>query len=69
MNDFDKNFTEALVLKLTERLGRNLTNEENEAFRRIRSGIAYEMIMDYISDDEKTKNEIEQYVLGVKLAV
>ena len=65
MDDFDKKFTKALVSKLTERLGRNLTRDETEAFRRARSGIAYEMMMDYISDEDKTKNQIEHYVESV----
>lgn len=65
MDDFDKNFIKALVRKLTERLGRNLTLEETEAFGRVRSGIAYEMMMDYISDDDKTKKQIEYYVESV----
>jgi hypothetical protein len=65
MDDFDRNFTESIVSKLTLRLGRNLTQNESEAFRRARSGIAYEMMMDYISDEDKSKKEIENYVESV----
>jgi len=65
MDDFDRNFTESIVSKLTLRLGRNLTQNESEAFRRARSGIAYEMMMDCISDEEKSKKEIEDYVESV----
>ena len=51
-----------VISKLTSRLGRNLNQNESDAFRRARSGIAYEMMMDYISDEEKSKKEIEDYV-------
>lgn len=67
MDDFDRSFTESLVSKLTLRLGRSLTQEESDAFRRARSGIAYEMMMDYISDEEKSKKEIEDYVESVTI--
>ena len=65
MDDFDRSFTESIASKLTLRLGRNLTQDESDAFRRARSGIAYEMIMDYISDEKKSKKEIEDYVESV----
>ena len=67
MNDFDRSFTESIVSKLTSRLGRNLNQDESDAFRRARSGIAYEMMMDYISDEEKSKREIEDYVESVTI--
>ena len=65
MNNFDKTFTKAIVSKLTERLERELTELERKIFTLKRSGIAYEMIMDFISDIEKTKTEIEKYVKSV----
>ncbi|MEZ5009531.1 MAG: hypothetical protein R2753_15405 [Chitinophagales bacterium] len=65
MTDFDKSFTKAITEKLKIRLGRDLNSLEIEAFTRIRSGIAYEMMMDYISDAKKDKTEIEKYVSSV----
>lgn len=65
MDDFDRSFTESIVSKLTLRIGRSLTQDESDAFRRVRSGIAYEMMMDYISDQDKSKKEIEDYVESV----
>ena len=67
MDDFDRNFTESIVTKLILRLGRNLTYDESDAFRRGRSGIAYEMIMDYVSDEARSKKEIEDYVESVTI--
>lgn len=67
MDDFDKKFTESIVSKLTNKLGRNLTKDETNAFRRARSGIAYEMMMDFISDEEKSIKEIEDYVESVTI--
>ncbi len=65
MTDFDKSFTKAITEKLKIRLGRDLNNLEIEAFTIRRSGIAYEMMMDYISDEEKDKAEIAKYVSSV----
>jgi hypothetical protein len=65
MNDFDKNFTTAIVKKLKTRLERNLSAEEEQAFKIRRSGLAYEMILDFVSDDGKTKAELEKYVANV----
>ncbi len=62
MDKFDKGFTESIKRKLIMLLGRNLTKDEFSAFSIERSGIAYEMIMDYISEEEKSKKEIEDYV-------
>jgi hypothetical protein len=61
----DENFIKAIIEKLKERLERNLTKEEFNVFTLQRSGIAYEMIMDYISDKELSKTEIESYVQKV----
>ena len=65
MNDFDKSFTKAITEKLKNRLNRDLTKLELDAFTMRRSGIAYEMMMDYISDEQKNKAEIEQYVSSI----
>lgn len=67
MNDFDRSFTESIVSKLTLRLGRSLSQDESSAFRRVRSGVAYELMMDYISDEEKSKKQIEDYVESVTI--
>lgn len=65
MNDFDKSFTKAINKKLQNRLNRDLTKLEIDAFTMSRSGIAYEMIMEYISDERKDKAENEKYVTSV----
>jgi len=64
---FDKNFRSVILDTLKEKLGRNLTPEEIETFSMPRSGIAYEMILDFISDQEKSKIDIEKYVYNVVL--
>jgi hypothetical protein len=65
MDSFDKNFAKAIVSKIRTRLDRDLTELENKAFALQRSGIAYEMIMDFLSDEQKTKYEIEKYVESI----
>jgi hypothetical protein len=65
MEDFDSNFTNAIVNELEKRISRKLTSIELKAFTLRRSGIAYEMMMDFISDARKTKDEIEEYVESV----
>ncbi|MFT5823940.1 MAG: hypothetical protein ACI8ZM_005206 [Crocinitomix sp.] len=65
MSDFDSNFTKAIIDKLEKRLARKLTIPENKAFRTKRSGIAYEMMMDYVSDTNLSQIELENYINGV----
>jgi hypothetical protein len=65
MDSFDKSATKAIKKKLVNRLGRKLTDIEEQTFSMVRSGIAYEMIMDYISDMKKSKEDIESYVINV----
>lgn len=65
MSDFDDSFIIAITNKLKLRLNRNLTKAEMDAFTIRRSGIAYEMIIDFISDESKSKGEIEKYVESV----
>jgi hypothetical protein len=65
IDELDKNFIKAIIGKLKERLERNLTKEEFNVFSLQRSGIAYEMIIDFISDRELSKTEIESYVQKV----
>ena len=63
MNNFDISFSKSIKEKLKNRLNRDLTKLELDAFTVRRSGIAYEMMIDYVSDEQKNKAEIEQYVL------
>ncbi len=64
-NEFDKNFKTVILDTLTVKLERNLTTEEIVTFSVPRSGIAYEMILDFISDHDKSKIDIERYVCNV----
>lgn len=59
-SDFDKNAIGEILLKLKEKLDRELTDDEIKVFSMKRSGIAYEMILDYISAIEKSKDDIEK---------
>lgn len=65
MDSFDKSFTDAIKKKLANRLNRKLTDIETSAFSLVRSGIAYEMIMDYISDNNESIEVLEKYVASV----
>jgi len=65
MADFDSNFIKAIVDELEKRLSRKLTKAETEAFTLKRSGLAYEMMMDFISDDSLTELELEKYIKEV----
>lgn len=65
MDEFNVNFSNIIVDKLKVKLERELTSKEYIVFSQPRSGIAYEMILDFISDEDKTKNDIEKYVNNV----
>jgi len=65
MEDIDRNFINTIIEKLKERLGRNLTKEEFNVFTLQRSLLAYEMILDFISDNKESAKEIELYVRKV----
>jgi len=65
IDDLDKSYRKEIIEKFKERLERNLTKEELYVFNLQRSGIAYEMIMDYISDKKLSKTEIEIYIQKV----
>jgi hypothetical protein len=65
MSGFDKNFIKQIITMLEEKLGRKLTIKEKEVFSMKRSGIAYEMILDYISNDSLPKDKLEAYVTSV----
>lgn len=54
--------TKTIIAKLTQRLNRNLKPPELEAFSIDRTPSAYQLILDYVSDKEKTVVELEQYV-------
>lgn len=62
---FDENFTKIIVEELECRLNRNLTELEMNAFKRKRSGIAYEMILDHIKSNDLTPEELENYVTQI----
>ena len=65
MNEFEKNTRKVILEKLKQKLERNLTKEEFNTFSLKRSGIAYEMIINFISNKELSKKEIESYVQKV----
>jgi len=57
--------TKRIISKLTERLNRNLKQQELEAFKLTRTPSAYQLILDYVSDKEKSVVELEQYVADI----
>jgi len=65
MSSFDSNFTKQIIITLEAKLERELTKKERSVFSMKRSGIAYEMILDYISNDNLAKNELIDYVKSV----
>lgn len=65
MNRFHDNAIADIISNLEKILHRQLTSIEIEVFSMHRSGIAYEMINDYITDLRKSKEEIEKYVVNV----
>ena len=65
MSGFDSNFIKQIITILEEKLGRELTTKEKDVFSIKRSGIAYEMILDYISNDSLSKDKLEDYVTSV----
>ncbi len=65
MDSFDRVATDKIVRDLQAKLDRPLTKIENRVFKMARSGIAYEMILDYINDKDKSQEDIEKYVKKV----
>jgi len=65
LGELDKNFTAAILKALEEELGRTLSATERQVFSIPRSLVAYEMILDYITDNDKTQEAIEKYVENV----
>ncbi len=65
MDDFNKTFTNSILKKIRQTLKRDLTDLEIKVFSLKRPGIAYEMIMDFISEDTISKYELENYVKKV----
>ena len=51
---------------MKSRLGRELEPDEINVLSIQRSGIAYEIILDFISDEDKSKNELENYLKNIK---
>ena len=54
-----------ILNSLTKRLERELSKKERRVFSQKRSFIAYELILDYINDTDKSKEDIESYVQRV----
>ena len=54
--------TKRIISKLTERLNRNLKQQELEAFKLTRTPSAYQLILDYVSNANKSVVELEVYV-------
>ena len=65
MDNLDKNAIKAIAQKLQESLGRTLTPDEVLVFGQPRSLMAYEMILDHISDPNLTNEALNQYVTSV----
>ena len=55
--------------KLSERLNRELSKNERDAFSTPRSYMAYEMMIDFVSDLDKDVNKLEDYVKSVTMEV
>ncbi len=54
--------TKTIITTLSQRLNRNLKQHELEAFKLTRTQSAYQLMLDYVSDKEKSVVELEQYV-------
>lgn len=65
ISEFDKGHTKEIVKRLEKNLNRKLADHERKAFTKVRTGIAYEMIIDYISDPDLSSADLEQYVINV----
>ncbi|KAA5544169.1 hypothetical protein [Adhaeribacter rhizoryzae] len=65
MDKLDKSFTNAILKALEKKLERSLSEKEIKVFSLPRSLMAYEMIIDYIKADTKSKKDIEHYVENV----
>ena len=55
----------AIEQTIGRRLARNITSEERERILRPRALMGYEAILDYLSDQEKTQKELEEYLQSV----
>jgi len=65
MDPAEKGFREAILNKLKEKLRRKLTSEEIKVFEMPRSLMGYEFILDDISDEELSTEDLERYVKRV----
>lgn len=65
IDEMDFGFIIEIISSLEMNLERKLNDKELNTFTTPRSGIAYEMILDTINDDSKTKEELEAYVASV----
>lgn len=62
MNSTDNNISHLIITKLELRLNRTLNQKELQAFKMKRSTSGYEMMLEYVSSNEKSGVELEQYV-------
>jgi hypothetical protein len=65
LNDLDKNFTAAILKAMEEKLDRTLSATERQVFSMPKFSMAYGMIHDYITDNNKIRETIEKYVENV----
>ncbi|MCG8577022.1 MAG: hypothetical protein MI810_19230 [Flavobacteriales bacterium] len=65
MSKLDDSFIKSLLTELKKRLNRELTPSEIKAFSKKRSAMAYEMMLDFITDETKTTQNLEDYVASV----
>ncbi len=54
--------TNTIIQTLTQRLNRPLKQNELEAFSIDRTPSAYQLMLDYVNDNEKSVVELEMYV-------
>lgn len=62
MNNNDSNIAHLIITKLELRLNRTLNQKELQAFKLKRSTSDFEMMLEYVSSNEKDTVELEQYV-------
>lgn len=61
MNNINSNISHLIITKLQLRLNRELNQKELQAFKMTRSTSDYEMMLEYVSDKDKSSVELEQY--------
>ena len=69
MDNISNKMVKVILDKLSERLNRELSKNERDAFSTPRSYMAYEMMIDFVSDLDKDVNKLEDYVKSVTMEV